>query len=98
MASTSTRPSKLDTMKSLAKGQTTAALVESLLMVDAMLEAGPATTEDGQALRITCAVIRGELENRFPAASAALEAAFEQADEDGSDVDYSAVLLANVQI
>jgi hypothetical protein len=35
---------------------------------------------------------------RFPAASAALDDAFEKADEDGSEVDYSAVLLANVQI
>lgn len=90
--------SKLDTMKTFAASQPTRTLVTSLRMVDAMLEADTTTGEDGQALRLTCAVIRGELENRYPAASAALEAAFLKADEDGSEVDYSAVLLAHVPV
>lgn len=82
--------------QALTARQSTPALVVSLRMVEAKLNTLTPAADDAQALRLTRSWIITELEARFPAASDAVEAAFDAADETGEDVDYVAVLLANI--
>lgn len=63
-------------------------LLESLIT----LEASPRSRETTWARAKTIE----ELERRFPNAAAKVEAAFEAAEADGTDVDYVAVLVAAV--
>jgi hypothetical protein len=87
--------------QALMFAQSTSKLIMSLKIVELMLKTDP-QNEDGQAWRLTRAWIITELERRFPAASDAVEAAFEAQDaalergEDVPDVDYVAVLLAHI--
>lgn len=73
----------------------TPALVTSLLALDAT---APRSREESMAFTWTI----NELERRFPEASAAVGAAYEEderrlmAGEDGQEVDYVAVLLAHI--
>lgn len=67
----------------------TPALTGALVMLEA---AASLTAEERWARAQTIK----ELEARFPAAEAAVTAAFDAAEESGAEVDYVAVLLANI--
>jgi hypothetical protein len=74
-----------------------AALIEAVKTLEALLVAGNATQEHIMSRAWTI----DELELRFPAASDAVEAAFyaaETAPGKYVEVDYVAVLLANIKI
>lgn len=83
--------------KELFARTTSATLAESLLMLKALMVSGEATPEHHMARAWTI----DELEERFPAASLAVQNAFEAAETapgEYVEVDYVAVLLANIEI
>lgn len=83
--------------KALFARTTSATLVESLTMLEALLVSSNATPEHLMARAWTI----DELEERFPAASLAVGAAFEAAETAVGgyiEVDYVAVLLASIEI
>ena len=86
----------IDKAHTLTAKQSTPALVLSLRMVESKLNNIAAASDEAQALRLTRSWIITELEGRFPGASDAVDAAFDAADETGEDVNYVAVLLANI--
>jgi hypothetical protein len=98
------RQSAIARGKALAAAQSTPALILSLLALAPRIEAARAKAEATGAIADydTCAALNtahawtvGALEDRYPQAVEALEAAFEAAGEDG-EVDYDAVLIAAI--
>lgn len=95
MSTDTTRPPAERARAHTAK-QPTRTLTDSLRLLG--MTGGPRNAAE----RLVHAWIIDELEDRFPTASAAVAAAFEAdeqrvtAGEDGPEVDYVAVLLANI--
>lgn len=82
--------------KALFVRTTTATLIQSVRMLDEVLKAGKASKEEIMARAWTI----DELELRFPAAGDAVQAAFDVAETapgEYVEVDYVAVLLANIK-
>lgn len=95
---TLTREQKIDKAKAYTVARTTKLLVQSLRGLEPQIDAARdrASITKAEADYITCEALNQsrswiieELEARYPAASAAVEAAFEA----GDDVDYDAVLI-----
>jgi hypothetical protein len=83
--------------KELFARTTSATLVVSLALLEEALVSGKATPEHRMARAWTI----DELEERFPAAGLAVQSAFEAAETapgEYVEVNYVAVLLANIQI
>lgn len=83
--------------KALFARTTSATLIQSLRMLEVLIMSGKATPEEHMARAWTI----DELEMRFPAASIAVGDAFEAAEMAPGkyvEVDYVAVLLANIKI
>lgn len=83
--------------KALFKRTTSVTLINSLRILEARAVAGTLSQEE----TMTRAWTIDELEERFPAASVAVGDAFEAAENapgEYADVDYVAVLLANIQL
>lgn len=94
-------PTSTDLRRKALFAQTTSAtLVESLLILEPLLKSGTATGEQRMARAWTI----DELEERFPAAAAAITAAFDAAEVAALfrvpyvEVDYVAILLANINL
>lgn len=81
--------------KRFTQAQSTAVLSTSLLK---LYDDGKTRTLSAEE-RLVHAWITDELEERFPEASAAVERAFDEAeDNDVAEVDYVAVLLAHIPL
>lgn len=83
--------------KALFARTTSATLVTAVKTLDELLKSGKASQEHIMSRAWTI----DELEERFPAASDAVQAAFEAAETapgEYVEVDYVAVLLANIEI
>lgn len=101
--STTTRKQNTDRAMALTAAQSTSVLIASLLSLEGMIEgAADPTSEGAQAQRLTRAWVISELEARYPRGEAAVQDAFEVWDaahergEDPVEVDYVAVLVANI--
>jgi len=99
---TLTRQQMIEKAKNKARALSTGALITSLLKLDAdiAIERPRAIeTQDFdqcQALTLTRSWVIQVLEERYPAAEAAVGNAFEAAEATGEDIDYTATLIAAI--
>lgn len=89
--------------RTLAAEQSTPVLLQSLellrpLIKDAREKASVSRNYDEcEALNLQCSWIVHELEDRFPAAFDAVNDAFDAAGDDDAELDYDAILIAEVR-